>query len=386
MLPADKVLITDESGIILDIVDNSEAGGNIESFEGILSPGFINAHCHLELSHLKGVIPENTGLVNFVELVMQKRFSAGNEIESIAVSKGEAMKDAEQEMYDNGIVAVGDICNTVDSLEVKKSSYLAWQNFIEITGFVDALAENKIKDAIKLKEEFKNKLPNFPTGISPHAPYSVSRSLFKFVNEFSSGEIISVHNQECAAENELYLKQQGAFLQLYQNFRIDISGFRATGQTSLQSWMPYFTNAQSLLLVHNTFISGEDIIFAKKYKSNNSDVFFCLCPCANKYIENKMPPADLLKQHDCKIVIGTDSYASNRQLNILEEIKLLHKEFGSEISMAEMLKWATMNGATALRKQKDLGSFEKGKKPGIVLISHLDNNQLSAKSTSKRIL
>src|SRR6478609_1264530 len=95
---SDRVLITDETGRIEDVVTESEAGDNIEFFEGILTPGLINCHCHLELSHLKDVIPPHTGLINFIRSVVTKRNFAAEVVQ-------EALIKAEDEMYNNGIVA-----------------------------------------------------------------------------------------------------------------------------------------------------------------------------------------------------------------------------------------------------------------------------------------
>ena len=69
----DAVLVIDETGVVKDLVSLADAGDNIESYKGILSPGFINCHCHLELSHMKGLIPEQTGLVDFVFHVINQR-------------------------------------------------------------------------------------------------------------------------------------------------------------------------------------------------------------------------------------------------------------------------------------------------------------------------
>jgi cytosine/adenosine deaminase-related metal-dependent hydrolase len=88
-----------------------------------------------------------------------------------------------------------------------------------------------------------------------------------------------------------------------------------------------------------------------------------------------MPDIDLLMKHDCDIVLGTDSLASNHQLSILEEIKTIHQQF-PHIGTETMLRWATSNGARALQMGSFLGSFEKGKKPGVVLIN---KDSLSAK-------
>jgi imidazolonepropionase-like amidohydrolase len=99
-----------------------------------------------------------------------------------------------------------------------------------------------------------------------------------------------------------------------------------------------------------------------------------------------MPPIELLRANNAEIVIGTDSYASNWSLNILDELKTIQKQFPS-IPLSEMLGWATMNGARALQMEKSLGSFEKGKKPGIVLIEGISTNgQIQNTSISKRII
>ena len=129
-----------------------------------------------------------------------------------------------------------------------------------------------------------------------------------------------------------------------------------------------FTNNQRIIAVHNTFISKEDLTFTKSYIENRtSNIAFCLCPNANLYIENNLPPIDLLVKNNCTIVLGTDSLASNHQLNMLEEIKTI-QQYYPKIELQTLLQWATSNGAAALQMKEKLGSFEKGKKPGLVLI------------------
>ncbi|HMC99760.1 MAG TPA: hypothetical protein VKH37_06400, partial [Ferruginibacter sp.] len=109
MAPAGTVLITEADGRIVDMVDSAEAGDDVEFFEGMLSPGFINCHCHLELSHMRGHIPMHTGLPDFVLKVINERH-----FEEIEILK--SIVEAEDEMLNNGIVAVGDICNNALTL------------------------------------------------------------------------------------------------------------------------------------------------------------------------------------------------------------------------------------------------------------------------------
>src|SRR3954471_17032088 len=118
-----RVLITDEKGIIESIVAPEDAGDDIQYIEGIISPGFINCHCHLELSHMRGLIPEKTGLIDFVFSVVTQRHFPEEEIrEAIAV--------AESEMIKTGIVAVGDICNNLLTNEQKLKKNLHYYNFV----------------------------------------------------------------------------------------------------------------------------------------------------------------------------------------------------------------------------------------------------------------
>jgi aminodeoxyfutalosine deaminase len=362
-----KVLITQADGCIEAIIDSNDAGEDVQYFDGIICPGFVNAHCHIELSHLKNKIPQHTGLVDFILAILKLR-TADDEI------KQEAMRLAEEELYNSGTVAVGDICNTADSISQKKDSKLYWHNFIEVSGFAEEIAEMRFENGKNVHQQFNNLTIN--NSLTPHAPYSVSKKLFQLINEFKSNQILSVHNQETFTENEFLQYKMGDFLRLYENLGVDISSFAATNKNSLQYWLPQLQHAKKIISVHNSFTSEADVVFAKKTTSAQ-ELYYCLCPNANLYIENTLPPVALLIKNNCNIVLGTDSYASNTQLNIFEEIKTLQKHF-PYIPLECILQWATVNGAKALNIYETYGSFEKGKKPGIVLI---ENNK-----ESKRLL
>ena len=385
LLPEGHVLITDGKGVIADIVSVNEAGDGIEYLEGILSPGFINAHCHLELSHLKGRIPEKIGLVEFVFKIITERYFAEAEILS-------AIEIAEAEMLQNGIVAVGDICNTIDTITQKTKQQLYYHNFIEVTGFVPAGAQTRFDAALETYHHF-SKVAQPPTtnhqtttSIVPHAPYSVSPELFQLINTHSGNNLLTIHNQETIAEEQFFRERSGDFLKLYEKLNVDISFFKASGKSSLQSWWPNFNKGQSIILVHDVTTTIADIEFIHRPTTNHQPpTYFCLCPNANLYITNQLPDVNMLINEQCNIILGTDSLASNHQLSILEEMKTLQQHY-STISIETMLQWATSNGAKALQMDDTLGSFEKGKKPGIVLIEGILNTQLTTYSSSKKVL
>jgi aminodeoxyfutalosine deaminase len=387
MLPQGNVLITDTAGVVIDIIAIKDAGDDIQFFNGLLCPGFINAHCHLELSHLKGLIPEKTGLVDFVFKVITQRHFAEEQILT-------AIETAENDMLQNGIVAVGDICNNTLTIAQKKKQRLRYHNFIEVSGFVPALANERFEKSKAILSNYQSLEKNiqYPmfniqcSTLSPHAPYSVSPQLFELINNATENNIVTIHNQETTAEDDFIKNKTGDFLELYKQLNIDISFYKPTSKSSLQTWLPHFSKSQSLILVHNVTTTENDIEFTKLPIANcQLPIFFCLCPNANLYITNTLPNVNMLMEQNCTIVLGTDSLASNHQLNILEEIKTLHKNFPA-IPLATMLQWATINGAKALQMENTLGSFEKGKQPGVVLIEGVENLQLNYNSTSKRIL
>jgi len=373
LLEDQLVLITQKDGTIEALVGIEEAGDEVQNFEGILSPGFINAHCHLELSHMKGMIPAHVGLQEFVKQIVGLR-----KVEDAIIQQ--AIRSAEDEMYNNGIVAVGDICNTLDTLSQKHKHKLAYYSFVELYDLDPTRSDDKINAGLKMQEAFEQNCVR--ASLVPHAPYSVSFNLWKLLSTYFGTHTITMHNQETMDENEFFEKKSGSFLGMYERTKVSLDFFDATGLSSLQSVLPYFKKAARSILVHNSFTSKEDIKAVQKEMPNS---FWCLCANANQYIEQTMPPIELLRASGAEIVIGTDSYASNWSLNIMDELKTIQKH-NPTIPLAEMLGWATMNGARALQMEKGLGSFEKGKKPGLVLIKGVDTNGLLSKASSAQRL
>ncbi|HXR82732.1 MAG TPA: amidohydrolase family protein [Hanamia sp.] len=376
LLTNEKILITDLNGEIIDIIDKKDAGEEIETFKGILSPGFVNAHCHLELSHLKNKIPERTGLVDFVFKIVSERYFAEDEILA-------AIAKAETEMFQNGIVAVGDICNNSLTLSQKIKRNLCYYNFIETSGWHPEIASLRFERAKKVFDEFENH--DLKASIVPHAPYSVSENLWSQMMPFFEGKTISIHNQETSQEDLFFMEGKGDFTKMYELMKIDNSFYTAKKIRSIESYFKNLSSANSVILVHNTFTKQPDLDFIDQQKNEHQLISFCLCPNANLYIENALPPIDLFLKNNVNIILGTDSLASNYQLNILEEIKTIVKDF-PQIKTETLLKWATINGAKALQMQHAIGSLEKGKKPGVILIENTEGEKIMAESKIKRLI
>lgn len=350
------VLVYDEDGLIIDILPSrANLTVPVHHYEGIVCPGLVNTHCHLELSYLKEKIPPHTGLIGFVQEIQKIRnLFSEQEIQ-------QAIVNADEEMYANGVVAVGDIANTLWTKEVKQKSKIDYHTFVEIFGFLPNNACEKLASGLDLQRQFAP----LTTSLVPHAPYSVSKPLFDLLAEHNQ-TLYSIHNQETSAENLWYEQKKGNFVQFYENFGMEASFFEPSQKTSLQTVADYFPSKAKILLVHNSFSVKADVDYVKK---QNLDVYWALCPCANLYIENVLPAVLMLIEQGCKITLGTDSLASNHGLSIWDEILALKQAFPS-IEIKTMLQWATLNGATYLGIESKYGSFEKGKQPGIVWINH----------------
>jgi cytosine/adenosine deaminase-related metal-dependent hydrolase len=336
----------------------------LEYYKGVITPGYINTHCHLELSHLKGKAPTGTGLLPFLRHVVTLR-----DIDQHIID--EAISIADQEMWENGIQAVGDICNKVDSFPLKSKSKIRYYSFVEMFDF---LQENRMEEMIKGYKETYEKATGLKSAV-PHAPYSVSPSLFKRLNELNSPDaIISIHNQETEAEEAFISKGQGGFFDFYKGFGFDLRHFKPTGTSSIRYSMNHMNPNHQTLLVHNTLTPPEDI---KAVQAWNKNVFWVICANANLYIENRLPQLQSFIDAGVPVTLGTDSLTSNWQLSILEEMKAINK-YQSFVPFDTLLQWATLNGAQALGMDAQLGSLEVGKSPGVLLLSFdPDNDNLN---------
>lgn len=362
------LIITKDDGTILEVRTNNN-DDDVQHIEGIICPGFVNTHCHLELSHLRNSISEKTGIVDFIIELQAKRTASEETIIH-------AIEQAEEEMYSGGIVAVGDISNSIITKKQKDKKKMEYHTFIELFGSLAEFAGKLLENGKMLQKEFGTH-----SSITLHAPYSISDKLIALLMQ-DAPPILSIHNQESMDENLLFLMNGGKFPELFKHFGIDHSAFKASGYSSLQTYFQKISRTKKILLVHNTFSSEEDIDFAE---SNAGELYWCLCPNANLYIENRLPPVELLRRKKCRITLGTDSLASNHQLSVLEEIKTLSKAY-PDIPLNELLTWGCLHGAMFLGIEKTKGSIEPGKMPGLVSISNISNGNLTEASVANRLI
>jgi len=346
------------TGKILEIRQLTAETANTPYYNGVLVPGFVNAHCHLELSHLKGLIPPCKSLTEFLYSI--------HLLQNSRVFNYDDFFAADQAMYDAGINAVGDISNADDSAFVKSRSKIRYCNFIELIGATEERIEQNRDTFHRVSKDFHYNDDNQVFAV-PHSPYFVSDAQFEDINALNAGNqsIISIHNQETAAENELYISHTGSFVDL---FAPNVANIKCTGKKSLPSYGHHLAGYDNVLLVHNTYSERDDFEYALQTFRNP---FFVLCPKSNLYLEGRLPDVSTMMTMNLNICLGTDSLSSNDTLSILEEMKVIVQNF-RQISFNDILRMATINGAKALKFDDQYGTLQVGKAPGLLLLEDFD--------------
>jgi cytosine/adenosine deaminase-related metal-dependent hydrolase len=335
---------------------------SVEFHNGIIIPGFVNCHCHLELSHMKGLMAPKKGLGEFLKHFRSKREN-GAEILLTSIAA------ADNEMYKGGVVLCADICNTRSTFDLKKKSRIKYINLLEIYG-IDPDKAGRRFDEIKQLSDIARDY-HIPSWIVPHSVYSVSLPLFSLLKkETESNKITSVHFMETESERSFLKYHDGPVYESYKESGL-LPGEPETAEDHASAVLDEITQSGNLILVHNTFTDRTTI---KKVKKRDN-LFWCLCPNANLYIEDQVPPVDLLIEENCTIVTGTDSLASNDSLSILEELRTIHR-FYPWIPLQDLIRWATINGARALCEEAQYGMIRRGKKPGLLLLQDIDLHKM----------
>lgn len=373
------VVCLDNNNTIVEIIEPDDCIKELASMEfhnGVIVPGFINTHCHLELSHLKGKFEKSQGISGFVSQIRNNR--KANQLEI-----ADGIKSALSSLKSHGIVAVGDICNTSDTIPQKQESDILFHNFIEVFG----LSSFYSKDLFYLASDLLNKFNLSNCGkssLTPHSTYSVSVKLWELIrDELNRTQTpISIHYGESLQEYTLLKDHSGLLAENFKNLGIPINLPECS--SPLEVVRNFIPANSKVLFVHNTFASNDEI---KELASHYKESSFVLCPSSNLFIEGVLPDVPMIDQTGVNIALGTDSYASTNTISIFDQMMILLETFPT-LSFNDVLKWATLNGANALGFESQLGTFEIGKKPGLNLITNFDFTLMkpTLKSKVKRLV
>ena len=366
-----------EDGRILAV---GECGPDEEVRQGAVVPGFVNSHCHIELSHLHGKFRKGTGMAGFIDQINALRDWAGADV------KARLTQEWMDKMWKDGVSAMSDISNDDSSFKVKSSHKIYTRTFLEVFGSEPEMCEGVMSDVTKLKETAGAE--GIDAAPTPHSCYTMSPQLLSAsaAAGLESG-YLSYHSQESQEEEDLLISGSGA---MYENRkRSGMSTPPVTGESSLKYFIDRLAAAkpapydEHILLVHNVCLKQDDIDAAKRVMNN---VYWAVCPLSNIFIHNALPPIPLMRKNGLAITVGTDSLSSNDDLDMVKELVCIKQNF-AEVPMNEILVWACLNGARFLSKEDSLGSIAPGKTPGIVFVSNVDEEgSFTADSRSERLV
>lgn len=347
-------------------------------YDGALAPGFVNAHCHVELSYLKGQFRKGTGMAGFIDQINEMRDNKSME------EKLQDLTVAMDSLWEQGVVAMADISNCADSFAVKASHPMYTRTFLEVFGTEPEDCAAVMDGVLQLKEVADGfGIDAAPT---PHACYTMSPELVTAVSvEGLKSGFLSFHSEETVEEEEMLKYGSG---KMWENrVKAGMSVPPVTGKSSLLYFIDRLLAGhpapfdEHILLVHECCMDQEGIDAAKAVMNHP---FVAVCPLSNLFIHNALPPIDLMRRNGLKVCVGTDSLSSNDDLNIVDELFCLQRNF-PEVPLGELLTWASRNGAEFLAKP-EFGTLEPGKRPGLVLIDNLDaDGRLTAASKSRRL-
>ena len=323
---------------------------------GAILPGLVNCHTHLEFSALAGRIPPQERWRDWLEAALTAR-------EALApVEVAQGILRGLEALRRHGTALVGEVSNTGASLEHLENSGLAYQLFYECLGF-------NLLEPVDLGKSFPF-LAEAGVAASPrvsaaaHAPYSVSAALFRAISRWNDAGCRpqTVHLGESREELALLAEGNGFLRDLLKRRGRWLDAFQPPGESPAAYLQHLGFLGPRTLAVHGVWLDEADWRLLVQ-----SRTWLVLCPRANRYTGAGLPPVDRLLQARVNLALGTDSLAGNWDLNLFGEIDWLQRTFPAYPGDL-WLRLATLNGARALGRDRDLGSLEPGKKAALGFI------------------
>jgi cytosine/adenosine deaminase-related metal-dependent hydrolase len=361
----DGAVVVGARGEVVDVGPAGEvlprhAGAPVERVRGVVLPGLVNAHTHLELSALHGQVPGGAGFVPWVEHLIGLRGEARPEEDTDAIER------AVQELDARGTVAVGEVTNSLAAVPALARFGLAGCVFHEVFGVELEPLERRVDALPAMIEERLGVWPSNDLAYapSPHTLYTTHREMVRRLvrDARDRGARVSIHVAEHAAERRFLEAGDGPIVDWYERrlkLRRDLLEIARKSPPALADELGAL--APHVLLVHLTDARPEELQLVAR---RGCPVVFC--PRSNLFIETKLPP--LLSAIAAGILpaLGTDSLASNASLDVLAEARALGDRFPG-VPATDLLRMATWEGARALGRE-DVGRVARGARPGLIAI------------------
>ncbi len=355
---ANPLIKVGEDGTILSVgtFEKGSLDDSVERFEGLLIPGLVNAHSHVEYSFVEGRIAEGGGLPRFIESIIETKYKSNVTVEERAAA---AVK-IDEAMSREGIVAVGDHNNNDYVYALKEQSSVYYHSFVELYDVDNQDDDTTFEQGLARQAEHTSR--GLVASVVPHACYTLSDGLLgRCGGALSSAKgakaegVLSVHYKESVVMG---------------------------GDSESDRVFAALSPERSSILVHAIYATKEDIDRAQALLGDKLTV--ALCPLSNYYIESRMADVEMLRRKGVRLALGTDSLSSNRVISMVAEIEKMQEVYPA-LDLTEIVDYATINGARALEIDSWAGTIEVGKRPGLVNIAQFDGERLSAQSQGVRI-
>lgn len=320
--------------------------GEAERLDAVILPALVNAHLHLELSHLHGRIVGGEGLPAWIQLLVSVR-ATDREVEQKL-----GMQMATEDLVAFGVAAVGDVSNTLASLAPLAAAGLLGTVHHEVFGFTPARIEAALAAARATREAAGPPPAGLRIVLSPHAVYSTPLST---ISALLRAGPAAIHLAEDPAERELCASGAGPFARMLASFGAPVEELRPRARSAVAAVAPDL--APGNLAVHCVDVDAEDVALLAR-----SGATAVLCPRSNRHIGGKLPPLEALLAAGVPLAIGTDSLASAPSLSPLAELAALAAAF-PEVPAARLLPLA-WNGPAVGAPQ--VGALRAGTAPGVI--------------------
>ena len=335
--PLENVEIVEQDGRIAEIRRLSVSARDV--LPVILIPTLVNAHTHLEFSSLSEPIHPTLPFQEWINAVIRWRRDGGT-------MRGEAVRRGLAESLENGVTSVGEITTSAHVCLDHITQGCSVVSFHEVIG----LQQERIPELLALAATNLSEYPGFSSddsivgGISPHAPYTVHPELFASLVELavSRNAVIAMHLAETTDELELLHDGKGRFVDFLKGLNLWNSATFPGGR-SIRDFLEQLVHARRALAIHGNYFSQDDIQFVARH-ANVATVF---CPRTHAFFGHPPHPIRQLLAAGARVVLGTDSRASNPDLSLWKELQFVATNF-PDISIPRLLAMATTDAADAL--------------------------------------
>ena len=327
----------------------------VVAVDGVIMPGLVNAHTHLELSWMRGQVPPAPSMPQWVERLMALRRTVGHE-------PAEPIAEAIREARAAGTTLVGDITNTLAAHGPLADSPLSAAVFRELLGFNVEDPRAPVGSALQQLGELPQHA-RLRSSIVPHAPYSVAPSLLRTIADTSRDARISMHLGESAEEIEFLRTGQGAWRELLQRLGVWTDAWEPPRSGPIDYIASCGLLNDRLLAVHCVQLTDDEL-----HSLASAGATVATCPRSNRWVGAGLPPLERFYASGVRVAVGTDSLASVEDLNVFAELKMM-RELAPSVSASRILESATRSGADALGFGDELGTIEPGKRAELIAVA-----------------